>query len=264
MTTTVPPVGAEPVEDYLDQLLLTLGGPPRQVRQTLAEIEAHLHDAVAEGVAAGLDEHDAQVAAVRRIGPAHQVSGRTAWSARSAAALARRTALAGSLVAGVALVAVGVSGAISWVLAAIRGGDFVTAPFPPGSYTAADCARWLAGDPGRHSCVTAMTHDHVGDILLSSFAAGILGVVTLLAFWRLRRRWRDRSTLTALPIGSAEAAGAFLACLVLVITLGTAVDAEMVQRGVGAGQPFSQAAAALAAAIFFLLRLRRAVRFRTP
>ncbi|MGZ4433615.1 MAG: hypothetical protein ACXVW7_08295, partial [Trebonia sp.] len=35
-----------------------------------------------------------------------------------------------------------------------------------------------------------------------------------------------------------------------------------VQGGVGAGQPFSQAAAALGAAIFFVWRLRRAVRLR--
>jgi hypothetical protein len=42
----------EPVEDYLDQLLLTLGGSPRQVRHTLAEVEEHLRDVVAEGTAA--------------------------------------------------------------------------------------------------------------------------------------------------------------------------------------------------------------------
>jgi hypothetical protein len=179
--------------------VLFLSGPPRQVRQTLAEVEAHLHDAVAEAMAAGLGGHEAQLAAVQRIGPAHAVSGRTALFASPATALARRTALTGSLVAGVALVAVGLSGAIAWALAAIGGGQFVTAPFPPGSYSRADCVRWLAGDPGTHSCVTAMGADHVGDILLSSFAAGILGLVTLLAFWLMRRRWQDRGTLTARP-----------------------------------------------------------------
>jgi hypothetical protein len=68
--------------------------------------------------------------------------------------------------------------------------------------------------------------------------------------------------LTALPAGSAEAAGALLALLVMVVTFGTAIDTEMVQRGVGAGQPFSLAAAALGAAIFFALRLRRVTRAR--
>ena len=47
------PAASEPVEAYLDQLLLVLAGPPRQVRHTLAEIEAHLYDAVAEELAGG-------------------------------------------------------------------------------------------------------------------------------------------------------------------------------------------------------------------
>jgi hypothetical protein len=258
---TAPGTG-EPVEDYLDRLLLTLSGPPRQVRHTLAEVEAHLHDAVAEGVAAGLPEPQAQAAAVARIGPLHAVAGRTALFSRPTP-LIRRIALSGSLIGGVALVALGLSGVISWVLAAIGGGTFVTAPFPPGSYTQADCARWLAGDPGTRSCLEAMTHDHVGDILLSSLAAGVVGLMILLAFWWMRRRWQDRATLTALPVGSAEALGAVLALLVMVFTLGTAIDAEMVERGVGAGQPFSLAAAALGAAAFFGLRLRRVIRVST-
>jgi hypothetical protein len=55
---------SDPVEDYLDQLLTSLSGSPRQVRHTLAEVEAHLRDAVAEGMAEGmadgLPEPDAQ------------------------------------------------------------------------------------------------------------------------------------------------------------------------------------------------------------
>jgi hypothetical protein len=106
-----PPAG-QPVEEYLDRLLLTLSGPPRQVRHTLAEVEAHLHDAVAEAVAAGVPEHEAQLAAVRRVGPVQAVTGRTALSGRPAAAMLRRCALAGSLVGGVALVAIGISAAL--------------------------------------------------------------------------------------------------------------------------------------------------------
>jgi peptidoglycan biosynthesis protein MviN/MurJ (putative lipid II flippase) len=136
----------------------------------------------------------------------------------------------------------------------------VTAPFPPGSYSRADCARWLAADPATHSCLRAMTSDHVGDIVLDGLAAGVLGLLTLAAFWWLRRRWQDRRTRTALRLGSAEAVGAVLAALVALVTLGTAIDAEMVQRGVGAGQPLSLAIAALGAAAFFAIRLHRATR----
>ena len=252
--------GTEPVEEYLDRLLLTLSGPPRHVRQTLAEVEAHLHDAVAAELAAGKSQADAERAAVHRMGPVQAVTGLSARFARPAAAVVRRTALAGSLVGGVALVAYGISGAISWGLAALRGGTFVTAPFPPGSYTSSDCARWQAGEPSAHGCVAAMTADHVGDIVLQGFAAGIVGVIALTAFWSMRRRWQDRGTRIALPVGSAEAVGAILAVMVSATGLVMALDIEMVQRGQGAGQPLSIAIAALGAAAFFAIRLYRTAR----
>src|SRR5271165_5201097 len=109
----------EPVEDYLDGLLLTLPGTPREVRHTLAEVDAHLHDIVAEGIEAGLTQQEAEAAAVARVGPMRAITGRTAQFSRPATALLRRSALAGTLVGGVALVAYAISAAISWALAAI-------------------------------------------------------------------------------------------------------------------------------------------------
>jgi hypothetical protein len=256
------PDGGGPIEDYLDRLLLSLSGSPRHVRHTLAEVEAHLHDAVAEELAAGRTQAEAEQAAVTRIGAVHAISGRPPQFSRPVAALLRRAALAGSLIGGVALVAYAVSAGLSWALAAWRGGEFVTAPFPPGSYTPADCARWLAGDPGARTCVTAMTSDHVGDIILRGAAAGVLGLLALVAFWFMRDRWQDRGTLVALPVGSAEAVGAILALLVTVAGAGLAIDLETVQRGQGAGQPISVAIAAACAAAFFALRLYRSVRMR--
>ncbi len=256
------PAEGSPVEDYLDRLLLTLGGSPRRVRHTLVEVEAHLHEVVAEEMAAGKSRREAEAAAVARMGPEHVVTGRRAAFSRPTAPLARRTALAASLVGGVGLIAVGVSGAISWGLAAMRGGSFVTAPFPPGSYTRGDCARWLSGDPGAHNCVTAMIADHVGDIVSRSFAAGVVGLLALMAHEWMRRRWHDRSTLTALPLGSAEAAGGLLAVLVAIAAAGTGIDTDMVQRGQGAGQQYSIAVAAIGAAIFFAVRLYGTVRNR--
>jgi len=251
------PAGSEPVEEYLDRLLLTLSGPPRQVRRTLAEVEAHLHDAVAEEIAAGKSEAEAEQAAVARLGTISQITGRPLQFGRPTAALLRRTALAGSLIGGIALVAVGVSGAIGWGLAALRGGTFLVAPFPQGSYTRSDCARWLAGDPSTHSCLTAMTADHVGEVILNSFAAGLLGVLALSAYGWMRRRWQDRGTLTALPIGSAEAVGSILALIVAVGTAGRGINLELVQNGQGAGEMFSLTIGALAAATFFIVRLSR-------
>lgn len=251
------PSGSEPVEDYLDKLLVTLSGPPRQVRRTLAEIEAHLHDAVAEGLAAGKPQLEAETAAVARMGAVSQVTGHPAQFSRPAAALMRRSALAGSLIGGIALVAVGISGAIGWAMAALRGGTFLVAPFPSGSYTSADCARWLAQDPSTHNCIVAMTADHVGEVILNSFAAGVLGVLALSAYGWMRRRWQDRGTLTALPIGSAEAVGAVLALIVATGTAGRGLNLALVQHGQGAGEMFSLSISALAAAAVFIARLSR-------
>jgi hypothetical protein len=251
------PADSEPVEEYLDKLLLTLSGPPRHVRRTLAEVETHLQDAVAEEMAAGMSQAEAEQAAVARIGALSQITGRPLQFGRPAAALMRRTALAGSLIGGIALVAVGISGAIGWGLAALRGGTFLVAPFPPGSYTSADCTRWLAGDPSAHNCIAAMTSDHVGEVILNSLAAGVLGLIALCAYGWMRRRWQDRGTLTALPIGSAEAVGAILALIVAIGTAGSGINLEVVQHGQGAGEMFSLTVGALAAATFFMVRLGR-------
>jgi hypothetical protein len=194
------------------------------------------------------------------MGATHEVAGRPVGFSTPTAALLRRTVLAGSLVGGVALVAVGVSGLVAWAISGVRGGTFLIAPFPPGSYTSADCARWLAGDPGTRSCIAAMTSDHVGEVIQNSLAAGVLGLLVLFAHWSMRRRWQDRGTLTALPIGSAEAVGAILALLVSVIFLGRGVNTELVQRGQGAGQMFALAVGAFAAAVYFATRLYRMAR----
>jgi hypothetical protein len=106
--------GSQPVEDYLDNLRLALSAPPREVRRMLAEVEVHQHDAAAEEIAAGKSRADAEAAAVARLGAVHEVAGRSAGFPMPTAALLRRTALASTLIGGVALVALGVSAAVAW------------------------------------------------------------------------------------------------------------------------------------------------------
>jgi len=252
------------VEDYLDRLLVTLSGSPRQVRHTLAEVEAHLRDAVDEGMAAGLAEPEAQAQAVRRMGPVTGVTGPRSGLARPSLALARALTLTAALIGGAGLLAVGGAALIARALVAAKGDAFLTAPWPQASYTRADCARWLAGDPGTHSCVTAMLADHAGDFLLQATAAGLLGLLTLAGYFALRRRWRDRATLTALPAGTAEALGTALAAVAAVACFGTALDAEMTRRGVGAGEPWSLGVAAALTAGVFALALGRVLRRARP
>jgi len=52
--------------------------------------------------------------------------------------------------------------------------------------------------------------------------------------------------------------------LAAVVCLGQAVNTEMVQHGVGAGEAWSLGAAAVVAAVAFVLALRRALRRAAP
>jgi MYXO-CTERM domain-containing protein len=256
MTNGTADASGDLIEDYLDRLLVSLSGSPRQVRHTLAEVEAHLRDAVAEGVAAGLPEATAQAQALQRIGPVHAVTGRPAAISRPSRALLRRIVLTCALVGGAGLAAIGGAGLLGRLLQALKGNLFMTSPFPPGTYTQADCARWLAGNPGSRSCVTAMLADHAFDYLLQAAACGLLGLLGLGAYLLLRRRWSDRATMTALPVGTAEFLGATLAGLAAVFLLAQVVDLETVQHGVGAGEPLSLGIAAAVTAVAFTLAFR--------
>jgi hypothetical protein len=264
MTRHAADAPGDVVEDYLDRLLVTLSGSPRQVRYTLAEVEAHLRDAVDEGIAAGLTESEAQAQAVQRMGPVTGVTGYRAGLTRPSLALARRLTLTAALIGGAGLVAIGGAGLAARALLAVKGAAFLTAPWPQASYTRADCARWLAGDPGARSCVTAMLADHAGDFLLQATAAGLIGLLALGGYFVLRGRWRDRATRTALPAGTAEALGTALAAVAAVACFGTALDTEMTQRGVGAGEPWSLGVAAAVTAAVFALALRRTLRRTRP
>lgn len=260
MTSGTADAPRDMIEDYLDLLLVSLSGSPRQVRHTLAEVEAHLRDAVAEGIAAGLPEETAQAQALERIGPVHAVTGRPAALARPSRALLRRIILTCALVGGAGLVAIGGAGLVGRLLQALKGNLFMTTPFPPGTYTQADCARWLAGDPGTRSCVAAMLADHASDYFLQATACGLLGLLALGAHEFLRRRWSDRATTTALPAGTAELLGATLAGIAAVFFLGQVINLETVQHGVGVGEPLSLGTAATVAAVAFALALRRGLR----
>jgi len=215
MTGDITGARGDAVEDFLDRLLVSLSGSPRRVRHTLSEVEAHLRDAVDEGMAAGLSEPEAQEWAVERMGPVHTVTGGPAVLSRPSGALMRRLTLTAALVGGAALTALGGAGLIARWFQAVKGAAFITAPWPPGSYTQADCARWLAGDRATHSCVPAMLADHVGDIMLEATAAGILGLLVLVGY--------------VAPLHP--------------------------QRGIGAGLPWSLGLAAAVTAVLFVLAL---------
>lgn len=247
----------DPVEAYLDELLGTLTGPPRQIRHTLDEVEAHLLDAVAAGRSEGLDEADARATAVRRLGPVSGLMDRPRLGRRLTPALRRRSALAALLIGALGGIAVGLGGLIGWAVQALWGNGAIAVPFPAGSYNAADCTRWLAGYPSARDCVAAMTADHADDFLRNAAGCGLLGLLALAGYLVLRRRWTHPAIDAALPVGFEYLLGVGLAGLAAVGLAGQGMDAILVTHGSGAGQPFSLAAAAVLAGAFFLVRARR-------
>ena len=119
--------GGDLVEDYLDQLYVALRARPREARRVLAEAEDHLRESVAEGLAAGLTQQEAEEQAVSSFGSVRAVV--RAHDARlrrlPTAAVLRDVAMAAWRLGAVGLVAVGASGLIAWVMNVAFGRPFV-------------------------------------------------------------------------------------------------------------------------------------------
>jgi hypothetical protein len=249
--------GDDPVEAYLDRLLVTLTGPPREIRRTLTEAEAHLLDSAAALEDAGWDAAAARAEAVRRIGAPEAAAGGGRLALRLTTAVRRRLALAALFVGGVAGVAIGAAGLLGQAAKGVWGARALATPFPSGSYTAADCRRWLSGYPSAHDCVAAMTADHADDFLRNAAAAALLGLLALVAHAWLRRRWSAGPIAPAFP-GAELVAGAALAGLAGALLLAQGVDSVLVTRAQGAAQPLSLSLAAACAAAYLAARAHRA------
>jgi hypothetical protein len=241
----------DPVEAYLDAVLSCSPGSPRQVRRTLAEVEAHLADSVRTLQAGGLSEPAARAEAVRRMGVPAGAVDRPGWF-RLPRPVRRRLLLAVLQLGGLAGLFLGLAGALAAVIRAVWGASAIATPFPAGSYSQADCRRWLAAYPASHSCGAAMTADHAADFLRDAALACLLGVLALAVRHLLRRRWRGSSGGPLEPL-----VGAGLAALCALAFAGVAFDAVTVTRSQGAGQPISLAVAAGCAAVLLAMAARR-------
>lgn len=242
----------DPVEAYLDAVLSCSPGTPRQVRRTLAEVEAHLADSVATLQAGGLPEPAARAEAVRRMGPPAGAVDRP-WLVGTSRPMRRRLLLAVLRLGGLAGLFLGLAGALAAGIRALWGDTAIATPFPAGSYSPADCRRWLAAYPASHSCTAAMTADHAADFLRNAALAGLLGIAALIVRRLLRRRWQG------LPGGTIEPLiGAGLAGLTALGFAGAAFDAGTVTHSQGIGQPISLAVAAGCAAVLLATAARRA------
>jgi hypothetical protein len=244
-----------PVEEYLDRLLAAAPGPPREVRALLAEAEAHLRDATTEGQAGGLSADEAERQAVARFGPVRSVA--TAEARRHAVpfpVLVRQTVASGLLLGAVGGIAVGISGILAAVMGALGGSTFIVDISAATRLAPSDCARWLAQDPSAHSCYQAALSDWTAEVIGYRLVVGVLGLLSLGAYFLMRRHWSRRRRFTTLPAPVSDTVAVILFGLSGLWALGLGID-WVAQGHNGAGQWLAAAPIALAVAGYFGFRL---------
>lgn len=229
-------MNAAPIEDYLDDLLRRTHADARTTRRLLEEAGDHLYAAAAAHEATGMSRLQAETEAVRRFGPAREITHR-AWQ-RSFTAMVLELARAAILLGGCALVAIGLSGGLAAVMNALAGNSFVGAVTVLGS--------------GGHS-ITETAQDAVSLRVL----AGLVGLVVLGGYALARRRTRPAAVL---PEGLTDAIGAAGFAAATVVLTGACVDqAETAVAGHGVGFFLSGAIISLAGAVVFSTRATRAL-----
>jgi len=171
------------------------------------------------------------------------------------AVLDRQFVSTGLLPGGIGAVAVGVSGVIAAVIGRIAGAAKVVDVRPGQVLSAADCARWLAGDPGAVSCHDAAVADWVEEVVGYRLLLGMFGVAALVALLLLRRRWLPRGRWVMLPAMAGDTIAVTFFAIGGLWALLLGVDAVVVNSGNGSGQWFSAVPVALAALAVFSVRL---------
>jgi len=177
----------------------------------------------------------------------------------SGRSVSRELMVAIAKMAGVGLVAIGVSGILAAVMGASFGKGFVSGSADGITYTPQRCADFLSFFPDAGTCEAAATAHHFDEAVSYRAAAGVLGLVTLGAWWFMRRRFA-RPVRPVLPPSTEPAVGAALFGVAAVALLGLGTT-HMTFGGSsnGAGEFLSDGIVALAAFGAYALRLRRAI-----
>ena len=234
----------EPIEEYLDGLYAQLRTDPRSARRLLDEAADHLHGAAAELEQQGMARLEAEREAVRRFGASAPIA--RADTRRTFTTLLFDTGKALTLLGGIGLVAVGLSGLLAGAMAALFGREFV----------GGGLAQSVFGAP------PATVAEDAGDAVSLRVLAGVVGVVVLAALWLVRRVRPDVMRLRVLP-------GAYVDLVALVVFAGAtlllfaaSIDQMVQHAGHGAGFFLSGALVSLAGALGYAIRAVHSVLHR--
>jgi len=216
-----------PADQYLSQLRASLRTRPAETSRILAEAEDHLRESVAAGLRAGMTEVEAQEAAVSAFGSVRAVVRAHQTRRARAIAVLGGCAMTSWKLAGLSLLAFGVSGLVLLAEARMTHAGLRLAP---GAAPLADPA-------------------------LRGIAAGMAGLL-LLAGCRLARRFRRRGTGAA----PARAAGYFPLAAAIFFGAGTIAQILLMISGTHVGG--LPILATLALAIGYGVRMRWTLRPR--
>jgi hypothetical protein len=186
------------IEAYLNDLRARLELAPEESELVVAEAEDHLRETAACGRASGMTEHEAQLAAISAFGSvtavvrAHASRPAGFCRGRTPAAILGDLILAGWKLAGIGLIAVGISGLVV-LLMNLAFGRALTGQAPVGvSFRKADCAYWMSMWPGAHTCATAHMLEASSDAVVLRVAAGVMGAALLVLYSIVRYVQRQR------------------------------------------------------------------------
>jgi hypothetical protein len=243
----------DPIESYLDDLLVHLRGSPRTVRRVLAEAEAHLRDAVDDGATA--EE------AIARFGDPRVVATRcNGVGAVPLSVVARQLLLAAALLCSIGFLAIGASGVLSAALDVAFGPRLVAGDLPDVTYTPARCAELHALAPHEPTCLAAAARHHTDEVETYRIVAGVVGGIGLGVWALLRRRWRATPATGALPPSLVPAVGAAVFGVATLTLASQAMQSIGWRSTAGLGQWVSAAGVSAVVAAGFGVVLYRTLR----
>jgi hypothetical protein len=252
-----------PVEIYLDALLDRLRGEPREIRRALSEAEDHLYSAVTEATQSGTERHQAETDAVAAFGTSAVVAAAFNSAGPSTSGPRMWRALAGQLttLAGIGLVAIGLSGGLERAMTAAWGRVFVFADPTGTQYPASACRYWESIHPHATGCTQAAIAESMADGLVQRYAAGVIGVVILLLVAAIgRRQGTSLAGALAAPVPIVIGAASFTVAAVVFVALG--LDRIRIANGNGAGQWLSAAVLSVMFAAAYLTLFWQRARHR--
>lgn len=248
------------IDTYLDDMIDRLEGTPAERRRMLQEAETHLRDSADAFQRDGMDADSAQAAAIAAFGDAPMIA--KASNRRSPAALLAASARAAAQLSICGFAAIGIATLLARGLALVTSTQWVYGAPVGYRFTAAQCAHWLAVQPGASNCSTAAALESSDDSFLFVLAAAVVGLIIagiILGAMRLARR----HTLPGAPrlprnVVAAIGATAFLGAGAALVAAGAAHGIG--RDAWGQGVLYTDGAVALIVGAFFLVRFLRTIR----